>query len=88
MVRCEAVTIAEGLVLGSTVIMSSQTRLVLASAALSSWMILLMTGFILGGITHLLLVLAPILFPWRDCAAIPDETGHQETAPTLDVEPR
>ncbi len=55
--------------LSSGVIMSSLTRLLLASTALSSWMILLMTGFILGGITHLLLVLVPILFPWHECAA-------------------
>ncbi len=38
----------------------------LACALFSCWMILLMTGFVLGGAVQLLLALALALFPWRE----------------------
>ena len=45
--------------------MSPRRRLLLASVLFSSWMVLLMTGFVLGGGLHLLLALALALFPWN-----------------------
>jgi hypothetical protein len=40
-------------------------RLLLASALLSGWLLLLLVGWILGGAVHLLLVAALATFPWR-----------------------
>lgn len=41
-------------------------RLTLSVATLSAWLILLLSGFALGGAIHLLLVASLILFPWRE----------------------
>ncbi len=46
--------------------MTSRRRLLLACGLFSSWMVLLMTGFVLGGALHLLLVLALVVLPWRE----------------------
>ena len=41
-------------------------RLTLSVALLSAWLILLMSGFALGGAIHLLLAASLVLFPWRE----------------------
>jgi fucose permease len=43
----------------------SDTSAVLAFVALSAWLLLLLIGWTLGGVVHLLLALALIAFPWR-----------------------
>lgn len=48
--------------------MKPQIRLFAACALFSTWMILLFTGFVLGGWTHLLFALALYLFPWRSAS--------------------
>ena len=47
-------------------------RLTFSVAALSAWLILLLSGFALGGAVHLLLVASLALFPWRQ-ARRPEE---------------
>ena len=44
---------------------SQLTRLFVACSALSAWMILLLTGHVLGGTVHSLLVVCMVSFPWR-----------------------
>ena len=46
--------------------MSALTRLFLAVALLSAWLILLLSGFAFGGAIHLLLLASLGLFPWRE----------------------
>ena len=41
-------------------------RLTLSVALLSAWLILLLSGFALGGAIHLLLLASLVLFPWRE----------------------
>jgi len=41
-------------------------RLLLACTLFSAWLVLLMTGFVLGGALHLALLLALVLFPWSE----------------------
>jgi hypothetical protein len=41
-------------------------RLTLSVALLSAWLILLLSGFALGGVIHLLLLGSLALFPWRE----------------------
>ena len=41
-------------------------RLTVSVALLSTWLILLLSGFALGGAVHLLLVGSLALFPWRE----------------------
>ena len=48
-------------------------RLTLSVVLLSAWLILLMSGFALGGAVHLLLVGSLVLFPWREARQRPDE---------------
>jgi hypothetical protein len=43
-----------------------RTRMLLASVALSAWLILLLTGWTLGGGAHVILVGACIAFPWQE----------------------
>ena len=45
--------------------MTPQIRLLLACGLISAWMILLFTGNVFGGWTHLVLAVALYLFPWR-----------------------
>ncbi len=42
------------------------TRLTLSVALLSAWLILLLSGYALGGAIHLLLLASLVLFPWRE----------------------
>ncbi len=51
--------------LGSLRAMNFTLRLFLACGLFSLWMILLFTGFALGGWAHLSLAAALVLFPWR-----------------------
>ena len=48
-------------------------RLTLSVAALSAWLILLLSGFALGGAVHLLLVASLAAFPWRAGRRGPEE---------------
>ena len=48
-------------------------RLTLSVAALSAWLILLLSGFVLGGAVHLLLAASLLLFPWREARRGPEE---------------
>lgn len=48
-------------------------RLTLSVALLSAWLILLLSGFALGGAIHLLLVASLALFPWREARHRPKE---------------
>ena len=45
--------------------MGANGRLALSVVALAAWLVLLMSGFALGGAVHLLLAAALVLFPWR-----------------------
>ncbi len=47
-------------------------RLVASAACLSAWLMLLFSGYSLGGAAHLLLAAALALFPWRAISA-PDD---------------
>ena len=47
-------------------------RLTLSVVLLSAWLILLLSGFALGGAIHLLLLGSLVLFPWREAR---DRTG-------------
>lgn len=40
-------------------------RLFAAATAIAAWMVLLFTGWALGGFVHVLLILAVVLAPWR-----------------------
>ena len=61
---------------------SSVVRLFLACALFSAWLVLLMTGFVLGGALHLALLLALVLFPWSEGAP----PGHdQPSAVSVDA---
>ena len=40
-------------------------RLLPSLLAVAAWLILLFSGFALGGAVHLLLVAALVLFPWK-----------------------
>ena len=44
-------------------------RLYASAACLSTWLVLLFSGFSLGGAVHLLLVAALVLFPWTSLRA-------------------
>jgi hypothetical protein len=56
--------------------MSSPTlRAAGAFAALSAWLVLLMSGVTLGGAVYLLLALALVAFPWRAVKEPPDEAA-------------
>ena len=55
--------------------MGVATRTTLALAALSAWLVLLMTGVALGGAIHLLLAAALGVFPWRS-ALLSDDEGR------------
>lgn len=48
-------------------------RLTLSVGLLSAWLILLLSGFALGGAIHLLLLASLLLFPWREARKRPDE---------------
>ena len=48
-------------------------RLTLSVALLSAWLILLLSGFALGGAIHLLFVGSLVLFPWRQAREKPDD---------------
>jgi hypothetical protein len=50
--------------------------MLLASVALSAWLILLLTGWTLGGGVHLILVGACVAFPWREMRAAGDARGE------------
>jgi hypothetical protein len=54
-------------------------RLLLASAALSAWLILLLTGWTLGGGVHLLLAGAVAAFPWRETKASRDRDADRDS---------
>lgn len=45
--------------------LSPTFRLLLASALLSTWLMLLFVGWKLGGAVYLLLLAALVVFPWR-----------------------
>jgi hypothetical protein len=45
--------------------LSSELRLLLAATVFSAWILLLFTGWILGGAVHLLLPAALFLVPWK-----------------------
>lgn len=47
----------------------SRIRMLLASIALSVWLILLLTGWTLGGGIHLIVVGACVAFPWQEMRA-------------------
>ena len=49
--------------------MKPPIRLLAAATALSAWLILLLVGWNLGGVVHLLLVAALVAFPWRSVRA-------------------
>jgi hypothetical protein len=44
---------------------SPTTRLVCAAACFAAWLVLLFTGFALGGAVHLVAVAGIVLVPWR-----------------------
>lgn len=46
-------------------------RLLASAACLSAWLILLFSGFSLGGAVHLLLAGALALFPWKAISSSP-----------------
>ena len=50
--------------------MTTEHRLWLSTLCASAWLILLFTGFSLGGTVHLLLVVA-VVFPWRGAPSGP-----------------
>jgi hypothetical protein len=52
--------------------MSPLVRLTLSVALLSAWLILLLSGFALGGAIHLLLLASLALFPWRQAGNRPE----------------
>jgi len=54
--------------------MGFRVRLLVACGLFSSWMILLLTGYVLAGWSHLVLVGALFFFPWR--AAAHPERNH------------
>ena len=45
--------------------LSESARLAVVGGLLSGWLVLLMSGWIVGGAVHLLPVAAVALFPWR-----------------------
>jgi hypothetical protein len=45
--------------------LQAMTRAALSFALLSSWLVLLLAGWSLGGAVYLLLVAAVVVFPWR-----------------------
>lgn len=45
--------------------MGFRVRLLMACGLFSGWMILLMTGLVLAGWSHWVLLAALLLFPWR-----------------------
>lgn len=49
--------------------MTPRIRLYLSCLLVSSWLALLLTGNAFGGLVHLLLAAALILFPWRAAAS-------------------
>jgi len=55
-------------------------RLLAAATAIAAWMVLLFTGFALGGFVHALLLLAVLLAPWRSLprstAQVVDRSQH------------
>ncbi len=52
--------------LACSAVRGAMPRLALSMALISAWLILLLTGWVLGGATHLLLAAALVLFPWRE----------------------
>ncbi|HEX9735831.1 MAG TPA: hypothetical protein VGG06_28045 [Thermoanaerobaculia bacterium] len=48
--------------------MGFRIRLLAACGLFSSWMILLLTGLVLAGWSHLVLLGALLVFPWRQAA--------------------
>ena len=48
-------------------------RLTLSVASLAAWLVLLMSGFALGGAIHLLLLASLALFPWREARRRPED---------------
>jgi hypothetical protein len=54
------------------------TRAALAALALSLWLVLLLAGWSLRGAVHLLLLMALLLFPWRQPGALERRGGPQE----------
>lgn len=48
-------------------------RLALSVVLLSTWLVLLLSGFALGGAIHLMLLASLLLFPWRDARNRPGE---------------
>ena len=46
-------------------------RLTLSVALLSAWLILLLSGFALRGLVHLLLLGSLAIFPWREASGRP-----------------
>lgn len=48
--------------------MNLHRKILPAAVLLSAWLMLLMTGYALGGWVHLVLLTAVALFPWRDQA--------------------
>lgn len=57
-------------------------RAAFSTAALSAWVVALFAGWVLAGATHLLLVAAVLLFPWR--AALGGATPRTRTDPEDD----
>ena len=60
----------------------STVRAAVSIAALSAWVVALFTGWVLAGATHLLLVVALLLFPWR--AALDGSDPRNRTDPEDD----
>lgn len=59
-------------------------RSLAAAALFSSWMVLLLLGFAGGGLVHLLLLGALLLFPWSALRA--SEPAPTHDLPTLEEE--
>jgi hypothetical protein len=63
----------------------SELRLLVAAALIPAWLLLLFTGHPFGGATHLLLVAALVVFPWRAARAqppvSPDAALEEESQP-------
>jgi len=72
-------------VLSSRDVPGPTPRAAVAAALLSSWLVLLMTGWSGGGATHVLLLLSLVAFPWRRAAGTPHGiehlTRHEEEEP-------
>ena len=57
--------------------MGVEKRLFAAGAALSTWLLLILIGWVGGGSVHLLLLAAALIFPW---SAVPSGNSRDQGA--------